>query len=44
MTLKLNFPGYLDGEVGLTGDVDWSEMVERMMPFWKKRHTDPLSC
>ena len=35
MTLKLNFPGYLDGEVGLTGDVDWSEMVERMMPFWK---------
>ena len=35
MTLKLNFPGYLDGEVGLTGDVDWSEMVERMMPFWE---------
>ena len=35
MTLKLNFPGYLDGEVGLTGDVDWDDMVDRMMPFWE---------
>lgn len=35
MTLKLNFPGYLDGEVGLTGDVDWADMVERMLPFWE---------
>ena len=35
MTLKLNFPGYLDGEEGLTGDVPWEEMVERMLPFWK---------
>lgn len=35
MTLRLNFPGYLDGEEGLAGEVPWTEMVERMMPFWK---------
>ena len=35
MTLKLNFPGYLDGEEGLTGDVGWDEMVDRMLPFWE---------
>ncbi len=35
MTLRLNFPGYLDGEEGLTGEVPWAEMVERMMPFWQ---------
>jgi len=35
MTLRLNFPGYLDGEVGLTGEVPWQDMVERMLPFWK---------
>ena len=35
MTLRLNFPGYLDGEKGLTGDVPWPDMVERMLPFWK---------
>ena len=35
MTLRLNFPGYLDGEEGLTGEVPWQEMVERMLPFWE---------
>ena len=35
MTLRLNFPGYLDGEHGLTGEVPWPDMVERMLPFWK---------
>ena len=35
MTLRLNFPGYLDGEEGLTGEVPWQDMVERMLPFWK---------
>ena len=35
MTLKLNFPGYLDGEVGLTGEVPWDEMVETMWPYWE---------
>lgn len=35
MTLRLNFPGYLDGEVGLTGEVQWQDMFERMLPFWQ---------
>ena len=35
MTLRLNFPGYLDGETGLTGEIPWPDMVERMLPFWK---------
>ena len=35
MTLRLNFPGYLDGEEGLAGEVPWAEMVARMMPFWE---------
>ena len=35
MTLKLNFPGYLDGEVGLTGETPWAEMVDRMLPYWQ---------
>ncbi|MCP5029414.1 MAG: amidohydrolase family protein [Actinomycetia bacterium] len=35
MTLKLNFPGYLDGEVGLTGEVPWEDMVETMWPYWQ---------
>lgn len=35
MTLRLNFPGYLDGETGLRGDVPWEDMFERMLPFWE---------
>lgn len=35
MTLRLNYPGYLDGEEGLTGEVPWQDMVERMLPFWQ---------
>ncbi|MCB1647576.1 MAG: amidohydrolase family protein, partial [Pseudomonadales bacterium] len=35
MTLRLNFPGYLDGEEGLTGEIPWKDMVERMRPFWE---------
>ena len=35
MTLRLNYPGYLDGEEGLTGEVPWDDMVERMLPFWE---------
>jgi predicted amidohydrolase YtcJ len=35
MTLRLNYPGYLDGEVGLAGNVPWDQMVERMLPFWQ---------
>ena len=35
MTLRLNFPGYLDGEVGLTGETPWEDMVECMLPYWQ---------
>jgi hypothetical protein len=36
MTLRLNYPGYLDGEEGLTGEVPWEDMFDRMLPFWKE--------
>jgi hypothetical protein len=35
MTLRLNFPGYLDGEQGLTGETPWEDMVEQMLPYWR---------
>jgi predicted amidohydrolase YtcJ len=35
MSLRLNFPGYLDGSNGLRNDVPWDELHERMLPFWK---------
>jgi predicted amidohydrolase YtcJ len=35
MSLRLNFPGYLDGSNGLRNDVPWEELHERMLPFWK---------
>ena len=34
MTLKLGYPGYLDGEQGLTGETPWEEVYERMLPYW----------
>ncbi len=34
MTLRLGFPGYLDGEEGLTGEIPWEEVYDRMLPFW----------
>ncbi len=36
MSLRLNFPGYLDGGNGLRNDVPWEELHERMLPFWKE--------
>ncbi len=36
MTLRLNFPGYLDGEEGLTGETPWPDMVDRMLPYWQQ--------
>lgn len=36
MSLRLNFPGYLDGGNGLRNDVPWDELAERMMPFWER--------
>jgi predicted amidohydrolase YtcJ len=35
MTLQLNYPGYLDGEQGLTGETPWEDMVDRMLPYWQ---------
>ena len=35
MSLRLNFPGYLDGGNGLRNDIPWDELHERMLPFWE---------
>jgi len=35
MTLVPGFPGYLDGEEGLTGEIPWDEVYDRMLPFWE---------
>ena len=35
MTLRLGFPGYLDGEEGLTGQTPWEDVYEKMLPFWQ---------
>jgi len=34
MTLKLGYPGYLDGEPGLTGEIPWEQVYDRMLPYW----------
>lgn len=34
MTLQLGSPGYLDGEHGLTGEIPWDEVYDRMLPYW----------
>ncbi len=34
MTLRLGSPGYLDGEEGLTGEIPWDEVFDRMLPYW----------
>lgn len=36
LSLRVNFPGYLDGSNGLRNDVAWEELAERMLPFWKE--------
>lgn len=35
MTLRLNYPGYLDGHEGHRGENPWDELVETMLPYWK---------
>lgn len=35
MSLRLRFPGYLDGSNGLRGDIPWHELANRMLPYWK---------
>lgn len=34
-TLRLRFPGYLDGHEGHRGQTPWEELVETMLPYWK---------
>ena len=36
MSLRLNFPGYLDGSNGLRNFVPWDQMADRMEPFWRR--------
>ena len=36
MTLKLGYPGYLDGEHGLTGEIPWEQVFDRMLPYWSE--------
>lgn len=36
MSLRLNFPGYLNGENGLRGDTPWEELADTMMPYWDR--------
>lgn len=35
MTLRLNYPGYLDGHEGHRGETPWEDLVETMLPYWK---------
>lgn len=36
MSLRLNFPGYLDGSNGLRNFVPWESMADRMEPYWRR--------
>lgn len=36
MSLRVNFPGYLDGGNGLRNFVPWEEMADRMEPYWRR--------
>ena len=35
MTLRLRYPGYLDGHEGHRGETPWEELVETMLPYWR---------
>lgn len=34
-TLRLRYPGYLDGHEGHRGETPWDELVEAMLPYWR---------
>lgn len=36
MSLRVNFPGYLDGGNGLRNFVPWEDMADRMEPYWRR--------
>jgi predicted amidohydrolase YtcJ len=35
MTLVMNEPGYLDEDTAHTGEIPWSDVADRMFPFWE---------
>ena len=35
MTLRLRYPGYLDGHEGHRGETPWEDLVEVMLPYWQ---------
>ncbi|HVR55530.1 MAG TPA: amidohydrolase [Pseudolabrys sp.] len=35
-SLRLNFPGYLDGTNGMRGDLPWEELADKMLPYWQR--------
>lgn len=34
LSLRAGFPGYLDLDNGVRGDIPWEQLNERMLPFW----------
>lgn len=36
MSLRVNFPGYLEGGNGLRNFVPWESMADRMEPYWRR--------
>lgn len=36
MSLRVKYPGYMNGANGLRGDVPWNELVERILPYWER--------
>ena len=35
LSLRVNFPGFLDGQNGLRGDVPWDELTSFIRPYWE---------
>ncbi len=35
MTLRMRYPGYLDGKEGHRGETPWEELFKTMLPYWK---------
>lgn len=35
MTLRLRYPGYLDGRTGHRGENPWEDLAQTMLPYWK---------
>jgi predicted amidohydrolase YtcJ len=35
MTMRVNYPGYLDGHEGHRGETPWEDVFTAMLPYWK---------